>query len=114
MRRFLLLMTLTMTAYAADVAGHYVLRNVMEVGSELLLRPAGTFEFMLAYGAADYYAKGAWRTEGGAVIQGTVRRSLSDFAQSLDPALPAPVFFSSSSPIARSGFIRTGSTVSLP
>ena len=28
--------------------------------------------------------------------------------------LPAPVFFSSSSPIARSGFIRTGSTASLP
>jgi len=51
-----------------DVAGHYVLRGVREVGSELLLKPDGTFEFMLAYGAADYWAKGAWRREGSAVI----------------------------------------------
>ena len=45
-------------AQAASPAGHYVLRGVMEVGSELLLKPDGTFEFALAYGATDYYAKG--------------------------------------------------------
>ena len=40
----------------------------MEVGSELMLKPDGTFEYMLAYGAADYWAKGTWKQEGKAVI----------------------------------------------
>jgi hypothetical protein len=55
-------------ARAADVAGHYRLQNVREMGSELLLRPDGQFEFFLAYGAADYWAKGTWQTQNGAVI----------------------------------------------
>jgi hypothetical protein len=63
---FILLVALTAPA-ADDLAGHYVL-HMMEVGSELLLRPDGTFEYMLAYGAADYWAKGTWRHEGNAVI----------------------------------------------
>jgi hypothetical protein len=50
-------------AQSDDVAGHYVLRGVMEVGSELLLKPDGQFEFMLAYGAADYFAKGTWHRD---------------------------------------------------
>jgi hypothetical protein len=53
---------------AQDVAGHYVLNGVMEVGSELMLKPDGHFEFMLAYGAADYWAKGTWRRDGNAVV----------------------------------------------
>jgi hypothetical protein len=53
---------------SADLSGHYYLQNVREVGSELLLRPDGNFEWMLAYGAADYYAKGTWRVEQGSVI----------------------------------------------
>ena len=53
---------------SADVAGHYVLDGMMEVGSELLLKPDGQFEFMLAYGAADYWAKGTWKTENDAVV----------------------------------------------
>ena len=55
-------------AQSNDVAGHYVLQGMMEVGSELLLKPDGQFEFMLAYGAADYWAKGTWRREKDAVI----------------------------------------------
>jgi len=54
--------------YAEDLAGHYYLQNVREVGSELLLKPDGSFEYMLAYGAADYWAKGTWRTGDGLVI----------------------------------------------
>jgi hypothetical protein len=58
----------TLTAYGAeDLAGHYVLR-IREVGSELRLRPDGTFEYMLVYGAADYWAKGTWRREGNTVV----------------------------------------------
>lgn len=53
---------------AAEPAGHYVLEGVMEVGSELLLKPDGKFEYMLAYGAADYSASGTWRLDGDAVV----------------------------------------------
>ena len=62
------LVLLASAANAADFAGHFYLQNVREVGSELLLKPDGTFEYMLAYGAADYWAKGTWRAEENAVI----------------------------------------------
>jgi hypothetical protein len=55
-------------AHAGKVAGHYYLRGVMEVGSELLLLPDGNFQYMLAYGAADYLSNGKWRVENGCVI----------------------------------------------
>jgi hypothetical protein len=55
-------------AYGQDLAGQYVLRGEMEVGSELALKKDGHFEFMLAYGAADYWAKGTWRQDGNAVV----------------------------------------------
>ena len=64
-----LLMALAMlTARAEDLAGHYVLQGVMEVGSELLLKSDGSFEYMLAYGAADYWAKGTWRHKDNSVV----------------------------------------------
>jgi hypothetical protein len=62
-----LILMATAAACGQDVAGHYV-SHVMEVGSELLLKPNGQFEFMLAYGAADYWAKGTWRRDGNAVV----------------------------------------------
>jgi hypothetical protein len=62
------LLVFAASALAQDVAGHYVLEGVMEVGSELLLKPDGTFEYMLAYGAADYWAKGNWCHDGNTVI----------------------------------------------
>jgi hypothetical protein len=37
----------------ASLAGHYWLRGVKEVGSELELRADGRFTYMLAYGALD-------------------------------------------------------------
>ncbi len=49
------------------LAGHYYLNGVMEVGSELLLRPDGSFEFMLAYGANDQYGRGCWVRRGSTV-----------------------------------------------
>ena len=63
------LMALAMPdARGEDVAGHYILRGVMEVGSELLLKSDGSFEYALAYGAADYWAKGTWRHEDNRVV----------------------------------------------
>ena len=47
--------------------GHYHLEGVREVGSEILLRPDGSFEFMLAYGANDQYGRGCWSL-GGATL----------------------------------------------
>lgn len=38
------------------------------MGSELLLKPDGTFEFLLAYGAADYHTHGSWRRENDSVV----------------------------------------------
>ena len=68
MGRLMTLMLLASAVNAADFTGHYYLQNVREVGSELMLKPDGTFEYMLAYGAADYWAKGTWRAEESAVI----------------------------------------------
>ncbi len=55
-------------AQTANFAGQYYLQNLREAGSELLLKPDGTFQFEFAYGAADYSAKGTWKTQGNAVI----------------------------------------------
>jgi hypothetical protein len=63
-----LLAWMALAVQAQDVTGHYVLQGVMEVGSEMLLKPDGTFEYMLAYGAADYWAKGTWKRDGNSVI----------------------------------------------
>ena len=53
---------------AVDAAGRYALQGEREVGSELILRPNGRFEYMLAYGAADYSAKGTWKQAGSAIV----------------------------------------------
>ena len=50
-----------------SLAGHYYLHGVMEVGSELLLKADGRFEYMLAYGALDELASGCW-TRNGAMV----------------------------------------------
>lgn len=63
------LIVLAMVAASADdVEGHYYLEGVREVGSELLLSPGGKFQYMLAYGAADYHAEGSWRRDGDFVV----------------------------------------------
>jgi hypothetical protein len=50
----------------ASLAGHYWLRGVKEVGSELELRADGRFTYMLAYGALDELASGCAGREKGA------------------------------------------------
>ncbi len=64
---------------ADNVAGHYVLRGVREVGSELLLKPDGSFEYMLAYGAADYEAKGTWKRDHDFVVLNTTGKEAPPF-----------------------------------
>ena len=63
-------LSLSIPAVAADqaaLAGHYYLQGVTEVGSELLLKKDGRFEWMLSYGAVDQQASGDWRVAGDAV-----------------------------------------------
>src|SRR5437868_2937156 len=64
----LALMALVTSLQSSDLSGNYVLQGVREVGSELQLKKDGTFEYMLAYGAADYWAKGSWRAAKEAVV----------------------------------------------
>ncbi len=47
-----------------DLAGHYYLQGVMEMGSELLLRSDGSFEAVMSFGSVDGYAKGNWLQAG--------------------------------------------------
>lgn len=53
---------------AAERAGHYYLRGVMETGSELMLRPDGRFQWYLVYGALDLFAEGRWQEKDNTVI----------------------------------------------
>ncbi|MGE4323178.1 MAG: hypothetical protein AB7E60_09140 [Sphingobium sp.] len=50
--------------------GHYYLRGMMEVGSELLLREDGGFRWAIAYGSMDQEAEGEWSLDGGVVTLG--------------------------------------------
>ncbi|WP_312428609.1 ankyrin repeat domain-containing protein [Achromobacter sp.] len=56
---------------ALRIPGHYYLRGVREMGSELLLLEDGSFEYFLSYGAVDISARGAWRTDGKQVFLDT-------------------------------------------
>lgn len=56
------------TALAKKLVGHYYLKGVREVGSEILLRANGTFDYMLAYGAVDELAQGQWRVAKSRVV----------------------------------------------
>ena len=71
---YLLVAALLATTAAANAvqsetpAGHYVLQGMREVGSELVLRADGQFQYMLAYGAYDEFASGTWKVDGKRVI----------------------------------------------
>ncbi|MET0858312.1 MAG: hypothetical protein ABWY27_16295 [Telluria sp.] len=51
-----------------ELTGHYYLSGKTEVGSELLLKESGVFEWVLMYGNADYSARGTWVQSEGQVL----------------------------------------------
>lgn len=61
----------------ADMAGLYTLRGVMEMGSQIMLRADGRFQYMLAYGAVDEVAEGCWRRINDVVILTPTRMQVS-------------------------------------
>lgn len=70
--------TLSNYAFAVDSAapslpGHYYLGGVTEVGSELLLKKDGTFEWSLSYGNSDQLASGDWHASATEVTLQTVK-----------------------------------------
>jgi hypothetical protein len=64
---------------ADDLAGHYALHGEREMASDLVLKPDGTFEYMFVYGAADYWAKGAWRAQNGSVVLNSAGKDEAPF-----------------------------------
>jgi hypothetical protein len=58
------------------LSGHYYLEDgPSEVGSELLLRDSGQFEWALMYGAADYAAKVTWQLTGKRMVLSSTPKS---------------------------------------
>ncbi len=49
-------------------AGHYYLNGVMETGSELLLKPDGSFAWYLSVGSLDQNADGRWVRDGDFIV----------------------------------------------
>lgn len=64
-------------AQSSTPAGHYVLQGIREVGSELVLREDGGFQYMLAYGAYDEFASGTWKLDGERVVLNTEAKDIA-------------------------------------
>jgi len=73
---------------AQDLAGHYYLGGVTEVGSELLLKSDGTFQWMLTYGAIDQSASGHWHRSGDTIVLDADQPKATGKLYSFDIALP--------------------------
>lgn len=84
MKRFLAAAVLALIcsapAFAATLPGHYYLNGRSEVGSELLLKADGTFQWALMYGAVDQYAHGTWAAKGDEVTLTSAPQEKPDFA----------------------------------
>ena len=56
------------SAQGENLAGHYYLSGVTEVGSELLLKRDGSFEWAMSYGAMDQQSQGTWKLRDGKLV----------------------------------------------
>jgi hypothetical protein len=50
-----------------ELSGHYYLQGVMEVGSELLLKDDGSYQWFMSYGSVDQSSKGSWTVDASGV-----------------------------------------------
>ena len=60
----MLMTPVAVVAAPQELPGHYYLSGMTEVGSELLLRADGRYQWMLAYGALDLAVEGSWTRSG--------------------------------------------------
>lgn len=72
-------------AESADFSGKYYLKGVTNVGSELLLRSDGSYDWMLAEGNRDYVSEGRWSQQGTAIVLTAAQPSASGPLFQLDP-----------------------------
>jgi hypothetical protein len=56
------------TDSAKPFIGHYYLSGIMETGSELLLRPDGSYSWFMSYGAVDVQSNGTWAKAGNEIV----------------------------------------------
>lgn len=75
----LILLSMLAPLAAQEVGGRYVLENVMEIASELLLLPNHSFSYVLTSGDADYYATGTWAVDGDSVVLNSAAASAPPF-----------------------------------
>ncbi|MBI3729937.1 MAG: SEL1-like repeat protein [Burkholderiales bacterium] len=75
-------------ALQKKLPGHYYLKGVTEVGSEIVLRADGRFNYSLAYGAADQMARGRWQVNHGQLVFRSDPAELP--GAPLTPSLPTP------------------------
>jgi hypothetical protein len=73
---------------APDFAGHYYLSGIREVGSELVLRPDGTYAWALVYGSEDQHSKGTWVRAGGEIVLTAERKPKTKAIFSLNKVTP--------------------------
>jgi hypothetical protein len=55
-------------ASETEFLGHYYLGGIREVGSELLLRADGGYDWFLAYGSTDQLSNGTWKRVGDEIV----------------------------------------------
>jgi hypothetical protein len=88
------------TLSAQEVGGRYVLENIMEIVSELLLLPNHSFSYVLSSGDADYYANGTWAVDGDSVVLNSAGVAMPPFRFVSSEAVKTPdihVFIKSTS-----------------
>jgi hypothetical protein len=61
------------------LSGHYYLEGTREVGSELMLRDSGKFEWTLMYGNQDFSARGTWVQDRDHVVLSTAKKEAPIF-----------------------------------
>lgn len=64
---------------AQKLSGHYYLEGTRDVGSELMLRDSGKFEWNLMYGNQDFSARGTWRQDGNHVVLSAAKKEVTTF-----------------------------------
>jgi len=65
---FFMLFISSASAQSDNLAGHYYLSGVTEVGSELLLKQDGSFNWAMSYGAMDQQSQGTWKLQDRKVV----------------------------------------------
>lgn len=87
----LLLLPIMLTAQAAPpdaFVGHYYLSGVREVGSELLLKENGRYQWFLSYGAVDQSSDGGWKVVADEIVLTPDPKPAGKKALTLGPTAP--------------------------